>query len=46
VKLVYASYNHDMKDTLGHPYIGKLTLNEKFVLINMKTSLMNPRNIF
>jgi len=46
VKLLCAYHNHDLTDTLvGHPYIGRLTLNEKSMFVDMKKSSVKPINI-
>jgi len=46
VKLLCTSHNHNLEDTLvGHPYVGKLTHNEKFMQVDMTKTLVKPRNI-
>jgi len=46
VKLMCGSHNHELaKSLVGHPYIGRLTLNEKIIIVDMTKSMVKPRNI-
>jgi len=46
VKLMSGSHNHEMTKLLvGHPYVGRLTKDEKTIIIDMKKSMVKPRNI-
>jgi len=45
VQLLYVSHIHDLTDTLvGHPYAGRLTDEEKTMLVDMTKSAVKPRN--
>ena len=46
VKLICGVHNHEMtKSLIGHPYVGRLTKDEKIVIADMKKSMMKPRKI-
>ena len=45
-KLMCGSHNHKMtKSLIRHSYVGRLTKNEKIVIVHMKNSMVKPRNI-
>ncbi|KAL5148455.1 hypothetical protein HKD37_13G035497 [Glycine soja] len=46
VKLMGGSHNHELAKLLvGHPYVGRLTKDEKTIIANMTKSMVKPRNI-
>ena len=46
VKLICGVHNHEMtKSLVGHPYAGRLTKDEKIVVVDMTKSMLKPRNI-
>ena len=46
VKLICGSHNHELTKLLvGHPYVGRLTKDEKIIVIDMTKSMVKPRNI-
>jgi len=46
VKLICGVHNHEMtKSLVGHPYVGRLTKDEKIVVVDMMKSMVKPRNI-
>ena len=46
VKLICETHNHEMtKSFVGHPYAGRLTKDEKIVVVDMTKSMVKPRNI-
>ncbi|KAH1189093.1 Protein FAR1-RELATED SEQUENCE 5 [Glycine max] len=46
VKLICGIHNHEMaKSLVGHPYTGRLTKDEKNVVVDMMKSMVKPRNI-
>jgi len=46
VNLICGSHNHELvKSLVGHPYVGRLTTDEKIIIVNMKKSMAKPRNI-
>ena len=46
VKLMCGSHNHEMtKSLVGHPYVGRLTKDEKIIIVDMTKSMVKPRNI-
>jgi len=46
VKLMYVSHNHEMANSfVEHPYIGRLTKDEKTIIADMTKSMVKPRNI-
>ncbi|KAL5147057.1 hypothetical protein HKD37_06G016814 [Glycine soja] len=46
VKLMCESHNHEMeKPLVGHPYVGRLTKDEKIIIANMTKSMVKSRNI-
>ena len=46
VKLMCESHNHELtKSLVGHPYIGRLTKDEKIIITDMPKSMVKPRNI-
>ena len=46
VKLICGIHNHEMtKSLVGHPYAGRLTKEEKIVVVDMTKSMVKPRNI-
>ena len=45
VKLICGVHNHEMtKSLVGHPYVGRLTMDEKNV-VDMTKSMVKPKNI-
>ena len=45
VKLICGIHNHELaKSLIGHPYVGRLTKEEKNIIADM-TKSMKPRNI-
>jgi len=46
VKLTCGTHNHEMTNSfVGHPYAGRLTKDEKIVVVDMTKSMVKPRNI-
>ena len=46
VKLICGVHNHEMaKSLVGHPYVGRLTKDEKIVVTDMTKSMVKPINI-
>ncbi|KAL5133306.1 hypothetical protein HKD37_03G006653 [Glycine soja] len=46
VKLIYGIHNHESANCLvGHPYAGRLTKDEKKIIVDMTKSLVKPKNI-
>ena len=46
VKLMCGSHNHELaKSLVGHPYAGRLTKDEKTIIVDMTKSMVKPRNI-
>ena len=46
LKLICGTHNHDLYDILvGHPYVGKLKVNEHFMLVDMTKSMVKLGNI-
>jgi len=46
VKLICEVHNHEMtKSLVGHPYAGRLTKDEKIVVVDITKSMVKPRNI-
>ncbi|XP_028198022.1 uncharacterized protein LOC114382659 [Glycine soja] len=46
VKLICGIYTHELAKTLvGHPYVGRLTDDEKNIIVDMTKSNVKPRNI-
>ena len=46
VKLMCGNHNHEMtKSLVGHPYVGRLTKDEKIIIAYMTKSMVKPRNI-
>lgn len=46
VKVLCGFHNHDVAKTfVGHPYIGRLTTNEKTILVDMARSMVKPKNV-
>ncbi|KAH1193928.1 hypothetical protein GmHk_19G054847 [Glycine max] len=46
VKLIYGIHNHELaKSLVGHPYVGKLTKDEKKIIVDMTKSMVKPKNI-
>ncbi|KAH1228521.1 Protein FAR1-RELATED SEQUENCE 8 [Glycine max] len=46
MKLTCGSHNHEMtKSLVGHPYVGRLTKDEKIIIVDMTKSMVKPRNI-
>ncbi|KAL5173030.1 hypothetical protein HKD37_16G045657 [Glycine soja] len=46
VKLICGVHNHEMaKSLVGHPYVGRLTKDEKIVVVDMTKSTVKPINI-
>ncbi|KAL5173255.1 hypothetical protein HKD37_16G045838 [Glycine soja] len=46
VKLMCGSHNHEMiKSLVGHPYVGRLTKNEKIIIADMTKLMVKLRNI-
>ena len=46
VKLICGVHNHEMaKSFVRHPYMGRLTKDEKIVVVDMTKSMVKPRNI-
>ncbi|KAL5138305.1 Protein FAR1-RELATED SEQUENCE 5 [Glycine soja] len=46
VKLMCGSHNHELvKSLVGHSYVGRLTKDEKTIIVDMPKSMVKPRNI-
>ncbi|KAL5159018.1 putative protein FAR1-RELATED SEQUENCE 10 [Glycine soja] len=46
VKLICGIHNHELaKSLIGHPYVGRLTKEEKNIIADMTKSMVKPRNI-
>ena len=46
VKLMCGSHNHELvKSLVGHPYVSRLTKDEKTIIVVMIRSMVKPRNI-
>ena len=46
VKLICEMHNHELaKFLVGHPYVGRLTKDEKNIIEDMTKSMVKPRNI-
>jgi len=46
MKLICGSHNHELvKSLVGHPYVGRLTKDEKIIITDMTKSMVKPRNI-
>ncbi|KAL5173741.1 Protein FAR1-RELATED SEQUENCE 6 [Glycine soja] len=46
VKLICGIHNHELvKSLVGHPYVGRLTKEEKKIIADMKKSMVKPKNI-
>ena len=46
IKLICGVYNHEMtKSLVGHPYAGRLTKDDKIVVVDMTKSMVKSRNI-
>jgi len=46
VKLMCGSYNHELvKSLVGYPYAGRLTKDEKIMIVDMTKSMVKPKNI-
>ena len=46
VNLIYGRHNHELaKSLIGHPYAGRLTKDEKIIVVDMTKSMVRPRNI-
>jgi len=46
VKLMCGSHNHELaKSLVEHPYVDRLTKDEKTIIVDMTKSMVNPRNI-
>ena len=46
VKLMCESHNHELvKSLVGHSYVGRLTKDEKKIIVDMPKSMVKPRNI-
>ncbi|KAL5184862.1 hypothetical protein HKD37_17G048497 [Glycine soja] len=46
VKLICGIHNHELaKSLVGHPYVGRLTKDEKRIIVDMTKSMVKPRNI-
>ena len=46
VKLMCGSHNHELtKSLVGHPYTGRLTKEEKIIIVDITKSMVKPRNI-
>ena len=46
VKLMCGSHNHELaKSLLRHPYASRLTKDEKIIIVDMKKSMVKPKNI-
>ena len=46
VKLICGIHNHELaKSLVGHPYVGRLTKDEKKIIADMTKSMVKPKNI-
>ena len=46
MKLMCGSHNHELaKSLVGHPYVGRLSKDEKTIITDMTKSMVKPRNI-
>ena len=46
VELICGSHNHDLAETMvGHPYAGRLSIEEKVMVEDMTKTSVKPRNI-
>jgi len=46
VKLMCGSHNYELiKSLVGHPYVGRLTKDEKIIIVDMTKSIMKSKNI-
>ncbi|KAH1261931.1 hypothetical protein GmHk_02G004666 [Glycine max] len=46
VKLICGIHNHELaKSLVGHPYVGRLTKDEKKIIVEMAKSMVKPKNI-
>jgi len=46
VKLMCGIQNHELaKSLVGHPYVGRLTMDEKTIIADKTKSMVKPRNI-
>ena len=46
MNLICWSHNHELgKSLVGHPYVDRLTKDEKIIVANMTRSMVKPRNI-
>ncbi|KAH1221688.1 Protein FAR1-RELATED SEQUENCE 5 [Glycine max] len=46
VKLICGIHNHELaKSLVGHPYAGRLTKDEKKIIVEMTKSMVKPKNI-
>ncbi|KAL5153091.1 Protein FAR1-RELATED SEQUENCE 5 [Glycine soja] len=46
VKLICGIHNHELaKSLVGHPYAGRLTKDEKKIIVDMTKSMVKPKNI-
>ena len=46
VKLTRESHNDELaKSLVGHPYVGRLTKDEKIIICDMTKSMVKPKNI-
>ena len=46
VKLICGSHNHALaKSLVGHSYVGRLTKDEKIIIVDMTKLMVKPRNI-
>ncbi|KAH1233431.1 Protein FAR1-RELATED SEQUENCE 5 [Glycine max] len=46
VKLICGIHNHELaKSLVGHPYVGRLTKEEKKIIADMTKSMVKPKNI-
>ena len=46
MKLMCGSHNHEMtKSFVGHPYLDRLTKDERIIIADMIESMVKPRNI-
>ena len=46
VKLICGSHNHALtKSLVWHPYVGRLTKDEKIIIGDMTKSMIKPKNI-
>ena len=47
VRLICKTHNHTLtKSFVGHPYIGRLTHDQKIIIGDMTKSMIKPKNIF